>query len=224
MHCPRCNVSFDAEKLSKCIYCDGALFERDIFKRKATEKIVIQDREVLTHERKSYLLGVFFRRRTFLTSFLFSLNDMKSGQSRKRFWIQPMSMSGFIKLPWFLINFFCSIIFYFSYQGYCKVCDMKYVPISGEGHCKDDCEYNQEYNQIVQSLFCGKIFIGLKSLEEAALERTNHGKRSAYFDLMRGNVLVEKFLDILSIWITMAFYIYLIVIIVMPIFGKIYRF
>jgi len=225
LYCPRCQAAFEDKELIKCFYCNGTLFKRNIFQAAADKKISIEDRELLTHEHKSYLLGSFFRSKIFLTSFIFSLNDMKEGKAKKRFWVQPLNISFLIKLPWLLINFFSSIAFPFLFQGYCDKCKTKYIHIFREGsHSDDDCEYNQEYNRIVQNLFSGKIVIRIKPLEEEALERKKRGKRSAYFDLMDRNVTLGKFLDILAILATIVFYVFLIASIAMPILGRIYDF
>jgi hypothetical protein len=226
-YCPRCKVSFEENKGRHCFYCSGLLASThtSFFEKKAKEHLVIKDREKLTHQRKEYLLGAFFRTKTFLSSFAFCVNDMKEGKKRKRFLVQPLNFSYAIKLPWLLVNLVYSVFFHLIHTAYCPTCDMKYVPISGDGkHDTKECEYNQEYRGIVHELFSGKLVVSLRDLEQKAEERVKQGKKSAYFDLLNRNVTKEKTLDVLVIMTSVICYLILLVRMMMPVFAKIYDF
>lgn len=224
-HCCRCRVSFEEEDKKRCVYCKGPLATKNIFEIQAQKKLVVKDREALTHERKVYLFGAFFRTQTFLSSYVFCVFDAREGRQKKRFWIQPLNMSFFIKLPWLVIDLFYSIFFHFFYSGYCPKCNMKYASVSsGLSHSEEECAYNQEYNEITQELFSGKLLVSLKNLEEKSLQKRSQGKRSAYFDFMSRGEGKTRGWDILAILISLGFYIYLLTIMAMPIFARIYHF
>ena len=229
--CPRCQVVFKCDHENKCMYCGGTLFDTSLlaFQKNSGEDLFqpkqVRMKDPMTHQRKAYLVGIFLKGKTFLSSFAFSANELKKGEKFKRFFVQPIDVSYVIKLPWFLVNFIYSIFYHLLYRHYCPECGWKYILSDNKGaHPKDGCEYNQEYNRLLEEIFSGNVFIDLDELTVQSNEKIKNGKRSAVYDARHRNIPWESFLDILSILSSIILYIFLLNLLVMPIFGKIYDF
>ena len=229
--CPRCQVAFKDDLQIKCLYCDGSLISTDLlaFQKNTgvnlAEPKQLRFNDPLTNQRKAYLIGTFLRGRTFLSSFVFSLSEIKKGKNFKRFFIQPIDIGYIIKIPWFFVNFLCSVFYHILYQKYCPECGWKYVTSDASGaHSKDQCEYNKEYNRLTEEIFSGNVFIDLEELTKESEEKRKNGKRSAYYDARHRNKSWEALLDIFAILTSIVIYIYSFTIVVMPIMGKIYHF
>ncbi|MDD3375021.1 MAG: hypothetical protein PHY73_04790 [Candidatus Omnitrophica bacterium] len=229
--CPRCQVAYKDDHEIKCLYCDGILIDADLlaFERNSGTSLSqpkqIRMKDPMTHQRKAYLIGVFLKGKTFLSSFAFSANEMKKGEKFKRFFVQPLDISYIIKLPWLLVNFIYSLSYRLLYHSYCPECGWKYILSDGKGvHAKDECEYNQEYNRLSEEIFSGNVFIDLDELIAQSNEKRKNGKRSAVYDARNRNVGWESFLDVLSILSSIMLYLFLFTLLVMPIFGRIFEF
>ena len=231
--CYNCNVTFDDERLVGCIYCGNILVrvQGDKGQRElepfaeAVEPLV--SKKPLTYQNKDYLLGILFQKRTFLSSFAFGCIDIKYGKKAQRFFIQPIDIGYVVKIPLFIVNFIYSFFFHILYFQYCPKCNARYFifyHFQTAQHSRDACEYCQEYNQIADEIFLKKERVDLRNLRKESEERIRQGKRSAFFDLTHRNIAFEKFLDIASVLASIAFYVYVVVYLSIPIFAKIYQF
>ena len=235
--CPRCKVVFKDDAQFHCLYCEGSLmsahdvdFVEDEQASSGMAKAMASAKELtfnekLTHDRKDYLMGTFFRGSTFLSSFRFNLNDLKKGKEYKRFLIRPMDISSVIKIPWIFVNVIYSAFFYLLPKKYCPTCGWKYISSHGETkHDKDECLYNQEYNLIEEEVFSGKVFVDLDPIRQISDARIKQGKPSALRDLLKRNLRWEKSLDLVAILASIIIYVYILTLLAMPILDNIYQF
>ena len=161
---------------------------------------------------KHYIIGSYFRTRTFYSTYFLCRNDLKIGADYPRFLVRPIDIATFLALPWFLVNIYDSIVFRFLYIGFCQKCGYKYHPERRiVGHKKEECDYYQEYTSVIHDIMTGNIV----KTEDDHLKRANEkyvqGKRSAYVDLCSQKNGFSAFLDIMTVWVTVCLYLYLIV-------------
>lgn len=231
--CPCCKVIYKDDGQFKCLYCDGTLMNaRDVDLAEETETSFglskpkeLKFNETLTRDRQDYLMGVFFRGSTFLSSFRFNLIDFKKGKEVARFFVRPLDLSTIIKIPWILVTLVYSAFYYFFPKRYCSACGWKYIPSHGEKqHDPQECAYNQEYNLIEKEVFSGKVFIDFREVKKISDAKIKAGQRSALYDLQHRNLPWEKTLDIFAILVSIIVYVYLLSLLVMPIANEIYHF
>lgn len=91
-------------------------------------------------------------------------------------------------------------------------------------HSLKECEYNKEYATIVNQILSGQILRVEDEFKEQALEKAKKGERSAYNDLCSRKKNFESFLDIMIILLSLGFWIFLVILVAMPILGAIYGF
>ena len=230
--CIRCDIVFYLEERLRCLYCDSILMS-----------VPTQDQAVLIDDkpfdvfrgvgdflksagrgdldRKQYILGGYFRSRTFSSMYALCRNDFKMGKEYPRFLIRPMSFIDVLSLPWCLINLVDSVLFRFFYIGFCEKCQCKYRPrLVVVGHEKNECEYYREYTAVVRDIMTGRIAMTEAQHKQQAREKIAKGQRSAYQDLCSQKNGVHAFLDITSIWVTVCLAIYLIARLAAPVILK----
>ncbi len=228
--CVKCQIVYHSENRLYCLYCDSKLVPASVYDGFRTREEVTPA-ATSVHERYldplqlEYLMGCFFHARSFSFGYHIHRQDYRYGRRYKRTFIQPLNFSSFMRLPWIVINLVDTAFFRLFYKGYCPKCDCKYIAFSTKmGHSQEDCEYNREYAAIMENIRTGKIVINESFFQEEANRKKAEGKRSAYYDLCRRKEPVEAFWDIFTILFSMAFYIYLVTWMVMPIMGRIYHF
>lgn len=234
--CPRCRVVYKEDTQLKCLYCEGSLLtarEADFISESQhkdsaldmskAKELRFQDK--LTHDRKDYLMGTFFRGSTFLSSYRFNLQELKKGREVKRFFIRPPDLGTLIKIPWLFVNVIYSIVYYFTPKLFCPKCGYQFIPAHGEAvHDPVECSYNQEYEMIQKEVFSGKVFIDLDPIRQISDAKVKKGQRSALRDLLSRNMTWEKTLDVVSIVVSIIIYVYLLALIAMPLLDNIYHF
>jgi hypothetical protein len=226
----RCNIVFHWAKRMRCLYCDTLLItvdKDDTETSLALEGVknimatVVKDRNLFGHGRMQYIMGSYFRIRTFQFMYRFSRNELKVGKDNRRFLVQPLNFSWFLMLPWVIINFFDSIVFHLIYNGYCEKCGWKFNKLGGHAeHEPKVCAYNQEYTAIIEDIFSARITKTEERFQEQATEKIGHGLRSAYHDLCEPERVSSRFLDILSILISIVVVMYLAIFLVTPMIIK----
>ncbi|MFA5059158.1 MAG: hypothetical protein WC676_00825 [Candidatus Omnitrophota bacterium] len=229
--CDRCDIVFHSGSRLTCLYCDSILFEVE-----ASEALKIQEKTLFkkqidktqkasNQDHAQYLVGSYFRARSFAFMYSFSRNQLKMGKAFKRFLIQPINFSFVIRIPWLVINLLDSMMIHMEYQKYCAKCDWKYRSSFDEKtHLAQECEFNQEYTSILNRILTGDIVKDEELIEKAAQEKLKLGKRSAYFQLCSRKNTTESVLDIFIILFSMSLIVYVVVKTFMPIFGNIYDF
>ena len=228
--CLRCKMVFNHEERARCLYCDSILMSVDqdeaqeLLQEKTAGGIatsqLAKDRDMSRHENMRYLVGSYFRVRTFHFLYCFSRNEFKMGKEYKRFWVQPFDITSILALPWVAVNVVDSLFFRGIHNGYCADCNWKYLG----GHLRHDpveCEYNQEYTSLVKEVFNGHIAQTEDTFQQQALEKIHQGKRSAYFDLCSRKSKYEGVLDVACIWFSCGILVYLLVLILLPLGLKI---
>ena len=226
-----CELVFHSEDETHCLFCDTPLRDASMaditrFNAPATFGEKAADTQApLTHERMQNIAANYFRTTSF--SFLYSLSrhEFKIGERFRRFLIQPVNPGFIIKLPWLIINVVDSVFFRLAYRGFCDRCQSKYHTLAAAGkHTQEECEYNQEYLALLNSILSGEIVRDESRFEQLAQQKTRLGKRSAYRDLYSRHKGAENSSDIITMLISVGLIVYLAARLVIPIFGVIYDF
>ena len=102
-----------------------------------------------------------------------------------------------------------------EYTEYCPRCDAKHI--KGR-HDLKECDYNIEYFQILEDILSGHIVHSKSFFEQYADEKQKKGEKSAYDDLFRRPVQLEIFGDLISIGLSVMFWLYLVVYVSLPMF------
>ncbi|HOW35716.1 MAG TPA: hypothetical protein PL155_04820 [Candidatus Omnitrophota bacterium] len=229
--CIKCQIIFYTASRIRCLYCDSQLESASMEEvmqlgsETTNRGKMSRIQESISHQRSQYLVSSFFRARSFSFVYAFSRNQLKMGKQFKRFLVQPLDLTFFIKIPWVLIDLIDSILFHVVYTGFCPQCGWKHKKMTAQGdHTSDDCVYNKEYSAVVNEIFSGEIVRNEEEFERRAGEIIKQGKRSAYHDLCSRKRDFESFIDVITILISMGLLIYLVVRTILPIFGSIYDF
>ncbi len=228
--CIRCQLIFHSSNRLHCLYCDSLLVDSDMEEvlqlsaEKSFEEKMAKA-EPLSHERIQFLVGSFFKTKSFTFKYQFNRNQFKMSKAFPRAFIEPLDISFFIKIPWFFVDIFDSWILRLTYTGYCSQCNWKYQKLSEQQeHTQRDCEYNKEYNDVLNGILDGQIARNEVRLEKEAARKIQNGQKSAYHDLCVRRKQFESFVDILTILLSMGLMALLLIKLTMPIFGKIYDF
>ncbi len=229
--CAKCQVVYHSENRLYCIYCDSRLVTASVYDGlrtdfEAAERIPKKARrpDVSSPERLEYLMGSYFKRRSFSFSYGVSRQDFKQGRGYKRWFVQPLNYSAFMKVPWVAVDILDSLLFRVLYTGYCPLCGCKYIPVAGTGHSRRQCEFNKEYAQIMDNIRSGKIVVNEDQFAQDAETKEGQGLRSAYKMLCSRRSGLRTFMDILSIMISMTLFLYLFTLAVMPFLGRVFEF
>jgi len=233
--CPQCNIVFNADERSRCLYCNALLLmveqgtaaeHEDSLTHEGfaqDDSIILQvikDRQEVAHDRKFYIVGSYFCTRTLHFMYCFSRNEMKMGRKFRRWLVQPLNMGSFLIIPWVVWNLIDSLFIRLFYSAYCEKCGWKYKKlVSKGGHDPDECEYNQEYAQIIRDIMIGKILQTEDKFKQAAAEKIHAGKRSAYNELCTSKNFFSGVLDITTVWFSIALILLTVVLVVFPQIG-----
>ncbi len=220
--CYKCLSEYPDDGVVRCIHCDTLLVAVDenelaYFKRdepEAGNSLVNRNRRIGDHGHMLYILGSFFKNRTFVFSYSLSRNDMKLGKGYQRLLVQPLNFSVLFKIPWIFINILDSFLFRFIYEDCCEKCNYKIR--SRKEHSNESCEYNQEYFRIILEVLSGRIGFTEKAIQEKALEKIAAGRRSAYYDLRFRKALFERVMDAVCVVISVGIIFGLIVYLLFP--------
>ena len=223
--CVRCNIIFHSEDRGRCLYCNtmlvltekGILLDEkpfDVF-RGVADFLKSAGRGEL--DRKQYIVGSYFRSRSFSFTYAFCRNELKMGKAYPRFLIRSLDFSALLSLPWLLVNVIDSILFRSIYVGFCEKCQHKYQP-QGDiiGHEKNSCDYCLEYSVIVKDIMTGQIAKTEDQHKRRAQEDLARGQRSAYRDLCSQEKGWDVVFDVLSIWLTICLAVFLLARLLVP--------
>ncbi len=237
--CMKCDLIFQLEERTRCLYCntllvpldpeeepeEGQVFEetaggKALAQKKAIIAQMIRDRRVKGHGRMQYVVGSYFRTRTFHFMYGFSRNELLMGQGFSRFMVQPLNTSHFFIIPWVFIDFFDSLFVRMIYSGYCPRCGWKYNKlVDGREHHAKKCAYCREYSLVIEDILSGRITQSERIFKKQSFEACAAGERSAYHDLCSQNKLISKLSDIFCIWFSVTLMLTLIVGAIWPIFS-----
>ena len=209
--CRECNVLYQQQVMS-CQECKKDVEEISFGQvLELTQKVAFrkhiggEDAHELTDPYKQYHIRSYLKDRSLFLEFDLYKNRLKHGNQLKRFFIAPINVTAVINLPWFFFNIVASNLFQMQHTKFCRRCNSKYIP--GQ-HSTDDCDYNIEYFHILDDILSGEI-VNHKAIYHAHFqEMKKKGSRSAYGDLFDRPVRWEGFLDLLSIGLSIAFWLY----------------
>ncbi len=235
--CTRCNVVFYLNERLRCLYCDTRLITTDTDDPAKLRKNVVQadrlegehpfvrwllkDRGIERHGRMQFMIGSYFRVRTFKFMYNFSRNEMRMNKDFKRILIQPLSIMSFLTIPWVIWNFIDSMAIRFLYNAHCERCNWKYKKyVSGQKHQRDECEYCLEYSALMEDVLNGRIIQTEPRFKRQAYRKVTAGKKSAYRDLFALKSQVDSFLDVTSIWFSLLILLFLGVLLFFPVAIK----
>ena len=216
--CLRCQIVFHSDKRLYCLYCNGRLLEADVNEIMKAPAAVSQKEKFLlsskveTPEHTQYLMGTYFRKKSFPFTYSLNRNQFKMGSQFAQLLVQPVDFSFFIRIPWIVINLLDSFFLRIVYSGFCQDCGWKCRKMSSQiDHSKEECEYNREYSAILQDILSGKIIRNELSYESEATQKIRAGKKSAYYKLCERTNSFVTFVDLITIFISIAIFIYIVV-------------
>jgi len=235
----KCDLVFQLEERTRCLYCNTLLVELDpeeepsdfeifeeamsdeaIQKKKAIITQMINDRRVKGHGRMQYIVGSYFRTRTFQFMYGFSRNEFLMGKGFSRPLVQPLNTSHFFIIPWVGINLLDSVWSRMVYNGYCPTCGWKFhQPMANQKHNLRHCNYCREYSLIIEDILTGRITQTERIFKRKAFESLAAKERSAYHDLCGQNKLSAKIFDVMCIWFSVTLMLSLLVMLVWPLFS-----
>lgn len=217
--CLECNIFFH-ERVMQCQKCDGKLLDISLPQAlKLSEHKSVRDNisgkyhGQISDSHKQYHLRSYIGNRSLFLDFDLHRNRLKHGPRLKRFFIAPLNFTVFFNLPWFFFNVVATNLFHMNYTCYCSRCNTKYVKNS---HNKEECDYNIEYFQILDDIINGSIVYRKKIYDKFANEKRLKNVRCAFNDLYKRNIRWEAFWDILSIGLSIFFWLYIAVFISYP--------
>lgn len=178
-------------------------------------EMVVKSRDKMTQENVRYIIGSYFKSRTFEFLYKFNRNEMKMGDTYKRFLVQPLNGSSFFMIPWVVVSFFDALLFRIIYRSYCPTCKWKFVG-SGVRHDPKECSYNREYMLVINAVLSGHIARLEETFEFQAMGKLKRGERSAYFDLCARKNPYEGAVDIACVWFSIGLLIYVFVVLTLP--------
>lgn len=220
--CMKCNLLFELEERTRCLYCNTLLTqldpeetnEYDLLEEALGEKAMeakrdiiaqmIKDRRVKSHNRMQYIIGSYFRTRTFHFMYCFSRNEFKMGKGFSRFMVQPFNTSHFFIIPWVFIDIFDSLWLRLTLQSYCKKCGWKFSALTGPEHDPKKCDYCREYSLIIDDILTGRVTQTERVFKKQSLEKLSLNQRSAYHDLCSQKKLLSSILDVLCVWFSIS--------------------
>lgn len=171
----------------------------------------------LTDEHIQYHIRSYLGNRSLFLDYDIQLNRMKHGPRLKRFLICKIDMTAVFNIPWLFFNIISSNLFHASYTHYCPRCNTKYIP--GK-HSLEECDYNIEYFNILEDILNGNILVHKPIYQHYALEKRRKGWRSAYHNLFCRTAKIEGLFDMLSITLSVLFWLFIAVYISWP-FAKV---
>jgi hypothetical protein len=216
--CLSCRIFYHPSALT-CDQCHHKLEEvslslalehtRDKFLRHFSERGSLKN----FNAHAQYVISSYFGNHSFFSFFDLNKKHMRYGPKCERFFIQPINMTCVFNLPWFFFNVIYSNYFHFYYKGFCKRCYCKHLL---KRHTKDDCDYFISYFHILRDVLNGNI-VHTKKIYEKNLNDDGRLKGShPYADLYRAPCKSEIFLDVLSVGLSVFFWLYLAVFVSFP--------
>ena len=218
--CPRCQLVYHMDERARCLYCDTMLLTTDR-KEEARKppayfmagfsvaqgivRKLFVGLKAEDHARTQFLIGNYFKIRTFGFMYTFSRNEYKMGRTYKRSLIQPLSVYSFFMIPWVAYNILDTILFRLTHNAYCEKCQCKFVRYAGQQeHDPGECEYNREYMAVVNDIVSGRITETESKLKWIAGKKIQAGKKSAYRDLCLGEKGWQSIWDVMCIWFSIC--------------------
>jgi len=236
--CAKCDVVFNLDERTRCLYCNSLLLYADSAEQKNLDDLdalrgfsaedtvlesVIRDRRKVAGDHRFYVIGSYFCTRTLHFIYAFSRNEMKMGRIFKRRLIQPLNMGSFLIIPWVLWDLIDSFFFHLVYNSYCLKCGWKYHSSGKKEHDAAECEYNQEYAEIIRDILSGRIIQNEGRYREAALIKEAVGKRSAYRYLCGPRNFLSSIVDVACVWFSILLMIVFFVAVVFPSFSVLFH-
>lgn len=176
-----------------------------------------QDTKELPDAYKQYHIRSYLKDHSLFLDFDLYKNRLKHGRLLGNFFIAPVNFTVLFNIPWFLFNVLSSNLFHMYYTEYCQRCDSKYI--KGH-HTKEECDYNIEYFSMLNDILKGNIVDRKEIYEQYSKEKRQKGLKSAYRDLFCRRVRWEAFWDIISIGLSIAFWLYIAIYVSRPM-GKV---
>ena len=164
-----------------------------------------------------YHIRSYIGNRSLFLDYDIQKNRMKHGPRIKRFLICSINIAAVFNIPWFFFNIIASNIFHAKYTKYCARCNAKYAP---GRHDQEDCDYNIEYFNILEDILSGNILVNKPIYKQYAQEKDRKGWRSAYRSLFCRDAKVETFFDMVSITLSVLFWLFIAIYISWP-FAKV---
>ena len=225
--CQRCKVVYHSEERSRCLYCNSLLlstskddtvsFEDNSGMEgfQAEQPVLtqfLQDRDVSDHGRTLFILGSYFRSRTFHFMYSFSRHQFLRNKNFPRLLVQPLTPISFLMLPWVAFNLLDTLAIRMGYNAYCEKCKSKFKKFTGkQEHDHDECLYHREYNAIIDDITSGQILVSEDEFKRQSVTKLSAGKRSAYVDLCGGKDFFSGLLDVTCIWFSVCLIIIILV-------------
>jgi len=243
--CNRCRIVFHDDTRQRCLYCDTNLLtvERDDTIGFQNDKDfdpnlmggaqgsspvlreIMREWQLGEFLRVQYMIGTYFKTRTFKFLYGFSRSQFRMGKDYKRVLAQPLNITSFLTVPWVVINVIDSFFIRLSYNAYCSKCGWKFRQVHAtQEHDPVECEYNQEFSRIVNDIVSGNIAKTEGRIKQDAYKKIQAGKSSAYKDLCSRRTNTGWFMDIFCVWFSIVLLLSVVVTLVMPIFLQLGHF
>lgn len=224
--CPKCKI-FYQDQLHPCQKCQSPLAEVSLLEalqhtdnRFLKDSITGKDMHELPDSYKQYHIRSYLKNRSLFLDYDIQKNRMKHGPRLKRFLICQIDMTAVFNIPWFFFNIIASNLFHVQYTQYCPRCNTKHIP---KKHSAEECDYNIEYFNILEDILNGTIVLHKPIYKYFAKQKEEKGWPSAYHDLFYRKVRVEAFWDMVSITLSVLFWLFITVYISWP-FAKVTAF
>ena len=238
--CPGCKIVFHHPGRERCLYCNTILAvlsdddpledtmaflstedDTTILLSNDTGSLgeVIWKKDTLSPEDARYVIGSYFKSRSFYFFYGLSRNELKMEKKYKRFFIHPLNFLFFLMIPWAVINVIDSVFFHLRYRNYCPTCKWKYAGRSAR-HDPRECAYNREYTLVINAILTGFIARIEPTFHSQAMAEVKRGQRSAYLELCTHKNKYEKALDILNVCFSCGLILYILWAVFVPLITK----
>lgn len=221
--CPQCKI-FYQDQLKPCPKCHSPLHEVSLLEalqhtdsRFLSDSIKGKTTRELSDAHTQYHIRSYIGNRSLFLDYDIQKNRMKHGPRLKRFFICQMDMTAVFNIPWFFFNIITSNIFHTQYTEYCPKCNTKHVP---KKHSDEECEYNIEYFRILEDILNGDIVVHKPIYQYFSKQKRAKKWRCAYDDLFERKIRVEAWWDMISITLSVLFWLFIAVYISWP-FAKV---
>ncbi len=219
------------DERARCLYCDTILVTTDRQEEAKKSPAFLAGFSIAqgivrklfvgrasdNHARTQFLIGNYFKIRTFSFMYTFSRNEYKMGRTYQRALIQPLSVYSFFLIPWVVYNILDTIFFRLTYNTYCEKCQCKFIRYAGQKeHNPDECEYNREYSAVVNDIVSGRITETESNLKWLAGKKIQAKKKSAYRDLCAGEKGWQPVMDVMCIWFSICLVVITLVLALFP--------
>lgn len=221
--CPLCKIVFYNASRLRCLYCDtilAALSDDEpvddavAFLSEGDDPVVlstdtnplgeaVRDLNTISSSEADRITERYFRTRSF--GFFYKLNrhELLMGHTFKRFFIQPLDPSFFLRIPYLALDVVESLLIHLTYRHFCPVCRWKYAGIDDK-HDPKECAYNREYTLLINAILTGFIARLEPTFAAQSEAEVKRGQRSAYRDLCVGKSQYETVLDHICMWFSGA--------------------